>query len=76
MNTFTMFEAYFAKHLAKNPYYDEIIDLLRNQTAHTTTKCSDTCVLSLEEGINATELLDYRISTMTCIYDFQVELDE
>jgi len=37
---------------------------------------SDEYKMSLEKGIELTELLEYRISTMTCIYDFHVELNE
>jgi uncharacterized protein YjaZ len=73
-----IFKDYFHKNLSDNPYYKEIMDLMELQQAKVTPAVSAAIEesVSLEDQIQEVDVGDYRISTMTCIYDFSVTLDE
>lgn len=72
-STISIFSEYFQKHLHTNPYFDEIKELLKEKED---TQTQITSNLSLEDGIESMPIGHYRISTMTCIYDFNTTLDE
>lgn len=72
-----IFKDYFHKNLSDNPYYKEIMDLMELQQSKVTPAVSAIEeVVSLEDQLQEVDVGDYRISTMTCIYDFGVTLDE
>ena len=73
----SVFETYFRKRLADNPYIDEIMDMLEEKLkpVKRVTQKGET-EISLEETLEHIELMEYRISTMTCIYQFGTQLDE
>ena len=73
-----IFETYFERRLRDNPYKGEVIELLKSTFAK---KGMDggvdaTSDRSLEDHIKDIDVIPYRISTMTCIYHFGLELDE
>ena len=71
-----VFERYFNKCLSGNPYKQEVMELLKS-------KFEKNSISSVDESQSLQDLIKevkdipaYRISTMTCIYHFGVELDE
>lgn len=78
------FQGYFTKRLSTNPYFDEVMKLLdetyKKKIAEETKEdvkhvgvTKDTIAKYITDEYPA---VDYRISTMTCIYSFGVELNE
>lgn len=67
------FSTYFQKRLEGNPYTEEITELL-TQRIQPSTK--DVCTQSLQESLVSIPADDFRISTMTCIYQFGIPFNE
>ena len=81
------YRKYFEKRLKDNPYYDEIMDLIHKKEgeeaggggrASSSSSSSDTedSEFDLKSILRERELKPYRISTMTCIYDIGLVIDE
>lgn len=75
-----VFATYFEKNLKTNPYYGEIMELLKTKNVVTSEtsdeKSDDDIMVEFNKALETSDVGRYRISTMTCIYDFNVELDE
>lgn len=83
------YRKYFENRLKDNPYYDEIMDLIHKQegkegvAAGGGGRASPSSSSDVEESdfdlksvLRERELKPYRISTMTCIYDIGLVIDE
>ena len=73
-----VFETYFERRLRDNPYKGEVMELLKSTFEKKGMDGGGDAAsgMSLEDHIKSVDLIPYRISTMTCIYHFGVELDE
>ena len=82
------YRKYFERRLKDNPYYDEIIDLIHRQDderaasgggggeSSSSSSVIEEADFDLKSVLSERELKPYRISTMTCIYDIGLEVDE
>jgi hypothetical protein len=72
-----LFQTYFTKRLTGNPYFGEIMSLLDERLEEKLDTVPKIKKDELFEYVSKEyPPVDYRISTMTCIYSFGVELDE
>lgn len=83
-----MFREYFDNRLRSNPYYDEIMELIKKQEEASGAAGGGGAAGISEDGgdeikredlvrlLEAEPLIPYRISTMTCIYDIGKEINE
>ena len=75
-----VFASYFEKNLKLNPYYGEIMELLKFKNGVEGVSDIDTTeedvMVELNKALETSDVGKYRISTMTCIYNFGLELNE